>query len=191
MKNCSQGHPNSDDAIFCTICREFIFIKRRRVWLLSFLNFVTYGMYIPVWFLIIRKSINSLQSNEKLGIVSLIFIFVVLNIGLVLNIFAIGMESSVSINVGINILIKERFLYYPYKEYLKLSHFWIIDSIFLQFVFFMILIGFVIILVQTFKTRRILDFHFNHILKRNIKFSVIGTFFFNIMYLQYKINRLN
>ena len=93
-------------------------------------------MYIPVWFLIIRKSINSLQSNEKLGIVSLIFIFVVLNIGLVLNIFAIGMESSASINVGINILIKERFLYYPYKEYLKLSHFWIIDSIFLQFFFY-------------------------------------------------------
>jgi GYF domain 2/Domain of unknown function (DUF4234) len=45
------------------------------------------------------------------------------------------------------------------------------------------------LLVQCFKTRRILNEHFNTYLKRDMSFSGIATFFFTIFYLQYKINR--
>jgi len=52
------------------------------------------------------------------------------------------------------------------------------------------LTGAIIILVMSFKVRRIMHQYFNVVLKKNIKFSKIYTFLFTIYYLQYKINRI-
>jgi len=51
------------------------------------------------------------------------------------------------------------------------------------------LVAGITLLVQSFKVRRIFNDHFNVYLKRNIPFSGVATFFFQIYYLQYKINR--
>jgi hypothetical protein len=48
----------------------------------------------------------------------------------------------------------------------------------------------IMFILQAFKVRKMLQEHFNGYLQRNVKFSGIMTFFFHIIYLQYKINRL-
>ena len=52
------------------------------------------------------------------------------------------------------------------------------------------LVGGIIIVILAFRVRRILIEHFNEKLGMNISFSGAGTFFFTILYLQYKMNRL-
>jgi len=47
----------------------------------------------------------------------------------------------------------------------------------------------ILLLVQCFKVRLIFNEHFNVYLKRDISFSKAATFFFQLFYLQYKINR--
>lgn len=47
----------------------------------------------------------------------------------------------------------------------------------------------IIILVQSFKVKNILNSYFTDQLHREIKFSGVATFFFRTLYLQYKINR--
>ena len=46
------------------------------------------------------------------------------------------------------------------------------------------------LLVQSFKVRRILQEHFSESLGQTVSFSGVALFFFQIWYLQYKINRL-
>jgi hypothetical protein len=48
-----------------------------------------------------------------------------------------------------------------------------------------------IYVLQLFKVRDIFIEHFNHRLNRDISFSRVATFFFQIYYLQYKINRVS
>ena len=48
----------------------------------------------------------------------------------------------------------------------------------------------IVLLTQSFKVRYIFDEHFNKYLQRGVKFSKVATFFFQILYFQYKINRL-
>ena len=52
------------------------------------------------------------------------------------------------------------------------------------------LVATIVIIVQCFAVRRILDCHFNVVLEQNVYFSGILTFFLGILYLQYMINRL-
>lgn len=47
------------------------------------------------------------------------------------------------------------------------------------------------LLVQGFKIRRMLREHFSGYLRLPVVFSDVALFFFNIYYLQYKINRLS
>jgi hypothetical protein len=49
----------------------------------------------------------------------------------------------------------------------------------------------IVLLIQCFKVRRIFQQHFNDHLGRNISFSGVATFFFQIFYLQYKVNRFD
>ena len=53
------------------------------------------------------------------------------------------------------------------------------------------IIGWIILVVQSFKVRRIFNEHFNVQMKKQIHFSWTATFFFYIWYLQYKINNLS
>ena len=55
---------------------------------------------------------------------------------------------------------------------------------------FIPLIGGILVIALSFKVRHIFDEHFNLKQQRNIKFSGVATFFFTILYLQYKINRI-
>jgi len=48
----------------------------------------------------------------------------------------------------------------------------------------------IVLIIEVFKVRKILDTHFNTYLGKNERFSVIFTLLFGIFYLQYKINRL-
>jgi hypothetical protein len=48
----------------------------------------------------------------------------------------------------------------------------------------------ILMLVQCFKVRRIFIDHYKIGLRTDADFSVVGTFFFQICYLQYKINRI-
>lgn len=52
------------------------------------------------------------------------------------------------------------------------------------------LIGSIMLLVMNFKGRRILIDHVNGHLQKQVPFSGLATFFFGVLYLQYKINRL-
>ncbi len=52
------------------------------------------------------------------------------------------------------------------------------------------LIASIVIVVQCFAVRRILDCHFNVVLEQNVYFSAVLTFLLGILYLQYMINRL-
>jgi hypothetical protein len=52
------------------------------------------------------------------------------------------------------------------------------------------LAGSIIMLVQAFTVRSILNQHWRNTFAEEIEVSGIGTFFFSILYLQYKINRL-
>lgn len=52
------------------------------------------------------------------------------------------------------------------------------------------LIAVIIMIVQSFKVRRIFEDHCNMYLQQSIDFSGVATFFFGAFYLQYKINRL-
>jgi hypothetical protein len=52
------------------------------------------------------------------------------------------------------------------------------------------LAGSIIMLVQAFAVRSILNQHWRNSFAEEIEVSGIGTFFFSILYLQYKINRL-
>ncbi len=51
-------------------------------------------------------------------------------------------------------------------------------------------VGLFIIIILAFQVRKILTQHYIDKLGMNIGFSGLGTFFFHIFYLQYKINRL-
>ena len=51
------------------------------------------------------------------------------------------------------------------------------------------LVAGIALLFECFKVKRIFNDHFNDYLKRDISFSGLATFFFQIYYLQYKINR--
>ncbi len=189
MKYCSNGHSNSEDALFCTMCSEFFF-KRRRVWLLSLLTIITHGIFVPVWFLRIRKLINGLPSTEKLGRSAFVFLILVFIASLASNILAVLLNISASIDINIKLLITERTSPYPYNQMMRFPCREIIGSVPMVFVFITLLSGYIIALVQSFKVKRILAHHFNHVLNKNITFSGIMIFFFNIMYLQYKINKL-
>ncbi len=171
---CSKcGSENSSTAAFCSACGTKLIsqsnvaletihtqLKKRNVILMLFFMIITLGLYYPIWFLRRRDAINKLHSKEKLG--SGIFIFSIL--ATCIYLFFYFMRGFYYYDIVIS------------KEYETYSS---ITSI----------IVWIVLLVQGFKVKRIFDEHFNLHLNRGISFSNLATFFFNILYLQYKINR--
>lgn len=135
-------------------------LRKKSVLLIILLTLITYGIYQPIWFLKQKNAINNLKSKEKLT--NTLFILVII-------LYAV---SALFL-----------FIYlFPYDTTSPLV-IELIDNL-------INLTGAIIILVMSFKVRRILHQYFNVVLKRNIKFSKIYTFLFGIYYLQYKINRI-
>jgi hypothetical protein len=174
------NHKNPDDVDVCTACgaslrgqealtdeerveiqRAVIKPEQMRVILLITLTLVTWGFYFPIWFLRIRKTINSLHTKEKLGPYFFMLLILVILINDVLN-FA------------------ETFLSLP----------WTKEPKFYNFGMFVSTTGFVIIVGECFRIRYILQKHFARV-GDPVHLSVLATFFFSIFYLQYKINHLS
>jgi len=144
-------------------------IKKTSVILTIIFTIITAGIYYPCWFLTRRDQINTLHSDEKIGKGIFIFGIVVFSIALFLALVS-GFLEGMGEELG------------P-AEFLAMAKG--VDAI---NSLLSLVVG-IILLVQCFKVRRIFRNHFNEYLGRNISFSGLATFFFQIYYLQYKINR--
>jgi hypothetical protein len=167
---------NPDSAVRCDCGYEFanrgmndvpvkVPIQKTSVLLLLLLNTVTCGIYYPIWFLRKRNELNNLNSGEKLNSSVFIVAIVLFSTNLLLAIMTGFLE-------GIGESIQHRDLFVVAKTLDRFSR-------------FLHLVAAIALLMQCFRVRRILADHF-----KGISFSAVGTFFFQIFYLQYKINRL-
>ena len=187
------GEKNTDTAAFCAACGDRLPIQalviqepagnlirsgeeleKMSIIVLALLDIITLGLYPPIWFLTKRKAINRLQSEQKLGVVAPILAIIVLSISLCVSSFLCAAGLAI-----------EGLLENPDE----------VDSMLTTMTPILCaqildLVAGVILLFPSFKVRRILDDHFNKQLHRGISFSRLWTFFFQIYYLQYKINRL-
>ena len=119
-------------------------LRKMNVLLLLLLVFITFGIYIPVWFLRRRKAINGLQARKELGKASFIVLLIIFSVSLLIT-FSFGFVEA---NYGADSLLM-----------LEMS-----DS-------FLRLIAWIIILVQSYTIRAIFDVHFNQHQQRGISFS--------------------
>lgn len=60
-------------------------LPRQRIWVMVLLLFVTAGIYVPCWFLLRRRGINSLNANEKVGVSPFVIAIVLLAVRLALD----------------------------------------------------------------------------------------------------------
>ena len=147
-------------------------LKRRSLILMILFSLVTFGLYYPVWFLRRRNALNRLDSPRKLPQWPFVvaigwFVFQVL-VGVAVGV-ARGLSGS---GVGL-----------PREANLVFS-------------IIRLAVG-VLMLVQAFATKDILEDHFagpedqieRPFLTGTVQLSGVMTFIFQIFYLQYAINR--
>lgn len=116
-------------------------LKRMNILLLIFLTIITIGIYAPVWFLVRKRFINSLGASEKIGTGSPIFVIVIWSIGLLMLLFS-GFFEGLAEGLGNpNLLV--------FSKGLEL-----IDRV-------LTLVGSIMLIVLSFKVRRIFNEHFN------------------------------
>jgi len=182
------GKENTDTATFCRTCGNRLSaqasivqeavgnlphsnteLKKTSVVLLIFLTIITFGIYYPVWFLRKRNGVNNLQSKEKLGSGVFVFSIAVFSISLFVTLLSGAMEGL--------------------AEGLGEMDFMLIAKGLDSFSIILDSVAGITLLVQCFKVRRIFNEHFNTHLQRGISFAGAATFFFQIYYLQYKMNR--
>jgi hypothetical protein len=156
----------SDQNMQSTINQD---VKKTPVILTIIFTFITGGIYYPCWFLTRRDQINALHSQEKIGKGVFIFGIVIFSISLFLALVS-GFLEGMGEELGT-------------AEFLAMAKG--VDTV---DTLLSLVVG-ITLLVQCFKVRRIFRNHLNDHLGRNISFSGLATFFFQIYYLQYKINR--
>ncbi|MCI5138607.1 MAG: DUF4234 domain-containing protein [Candidatus Electrothrix sp. AR1] len=144
-------------------------IKNTPVILTVFFTVITAGIYYPCWFLTRRNQINKLHSREKLSKGFFILGIVIYSISLLLACGSGVFEGIQEANGT--------------AEFLKIAEG--LDSVDK----FLTLFISIIMIMQSFKVKRIFQDHFDDYLRRNVSFSGLATFFFGIYYLQYKINK--
>lgn len=143
--------------------------KRRRVVVMILLVFVTFGFYYPVWFLVRRAALNSLDSPRKLHrwpfVTQLIVFIVVFGVDLVAGVSGRHSREQL-IGSGPSLIVSLAQL----------------------------AVG-ILILVQCFAIRHILEDHLAtpdgempEPFSQRVELSGIMTFFFQIFYLQWAIN---
>jgi hypothetical protein len=166
---------NKDSAFYCIVCGKPLTpsgydvnqyaskLKKMNVVLLIILVILTLGIYYPIWFIRQKEGINNLLSDDKID--SGLFII-------------IAIVSALSLLPGVYSGIVEAKGDWGYAGTIN--------------VFFNLIdwVSRIVLIIEGFKVRKILDTHFNTYLGKNERFSVIFTLFFGIYYLQYKINRL-
>lgn len=145
-------------------------IKKTPVILTIIFTILTAGIYYPCWFLSRRNAINSLQTTEKLGHGVFVSVIVMQSVSLLMALVSGGFEGA--------------------SEGLGASDLMLTAKVIDLFSSLIDIVAGITILVQCFKLRRILREHFNHHLGHSIQWSGVLLFFFQIYYLQYKVNRL-
>jgi uncharacterized protein DUF4234 len=142
--------------------------KRRSVILMILLSIVTFGLYFPIWFLRRRAALNRLDSPRKLRLWPFVIAVTWFVFQFIVRIAAGSAPLAQAIDEGAALL-------------LSLVRF---------------AVG-ILMLVQSFFTKDILEDHLagpgdqvpNPLLVDTVKLSGVMTFFFQIFYLQYVINR--
>jgi len=127
------------------------------------LTVITFFIYYPIWFLRVRRTLNNLRSDRKIGYVLPLIVLAFQIIGLPVSIFQ-GISKGIGMNGRIVDLVA---ISYQAINFLN--------------------IGVVAALILlAFRVRRILLDHFGD----GVDLSPVATFFLGIFYLQDKINRL-
>ncbi len=137
------------------------------------LTLLTFGLYIPIWFMQKRAGLNQLHSSRK--------------VGLTLPITALVLSALVTfLNLGV-------LSHIPWIYNLEIRWDSMANAIAAG------VIGFLMV-IQAFQVRSILEDHSlayspgplagSIALVQQSAFSVVGTFFFGIFYLQHKINEM-
>jgi len=142
-------------------------LKRRSVILMILLSIVTFGLYYPIWFLRRREALNRLDSPRKLGLSPFVISLAWFVCQFIIGIATASTPARRSIDDGALIL-----------NLIQLG------------------VG-ILMVVQCFFTRDILEDHLagpgDHVPSplsvEAVKLSGPMTFFFQIFYLQYVINR--
>lgn len=145
-------------------------IRKTPVILVILFGLITFGIYLPCWFLTRREALNTLNTCCKLTKDVLIVSIVLFSLSLFSSLAAVGIEWIGIALDSMDIFLAGRLV----------SIFGNVAALAAQ----------IIILVKAFDVRRMLREHFNDHMGQNVYFSGVFTFFFTIYYLQYKINRL-
>ncbi len=105
-------------------------LQKKNVLLMILLTIITYGIYIPVWFLNRKDAFNSLNSKEKISNGPIIFVLIIFIISAILLIPSVlFMETEIGVMIdGVDLIIS--------------------------------LVGGITILVMSFKVRRIMNEHY-------------------------------
>ncbi len=146
-------------------------LKRIPFGLVILYNFITQGIYGPIWLLTRREGFNQMDSERKLNQPLLL-------LSLVLCSFYVATFISLSV-VQANTS-------YSYANYNL-----VMCLLYLNWVQAILLLGAIVILLwQAFRARRILIDHLAHNGRPDIKVSWAGLLFLQNIYLQYKLNRV-
>jgi hypothetical protein len=145
--------------------------KKVNIALMILLIFITFGIYNAYWYLSRKNDINKLSSKLKISSGFFIFAIVLQSASLILNLFSGFLEG-----------IGEALNQYAILQLARqLKSFDPIINILL----------FIVFIFAAFKVKRIFQDHLSAITGSPYPFSALATFFFQICYLQYKINKLS
>jgi len=186
------GRPNADTARFCATCGHQLEsssgtsaptalglaegqsplpgLKRTSVTLVIALSFLTVAIYYPVWFLRRRRALNGLHARDKLNAGVFVVAIVLFSVGLLLMLVSGALEG--------------------FGEGLGRHDLLAVSKGLEGFAQFLNLVAAIALLIQCFKVRRILTEHMQARPGRPVSLSGLATFFLQIFYLQYKINRI-
>lgn len=134
------------------------------VWKLILLATITLGVYVPYWYLKQKDGLNDLHTSYEVTPPMPI---------------ALMALSALMFTLTILSVVADLVLMQPYYAE-------VLDFI-AKIINFGIWIGLILL---SFHVRKMLKDHHIGYHKKDVKFSWLATFFFGILYLQYKINKL-
>lgn len=160
-RNC---HFNHGGKFVETIAPEHHPLKKRSLLVAILFMILTLGNYPLFWFFRRRNALNLLGTKDKLGLISLM-VFAALTL---LSIAA-GMYSDYLSQAG-----------GAYRHVQDLKAIWLIGGMVIYPIYLFVLSNLVRHILNQYAER----------LGINFRVSILGIFLFNVLYLQYKINRL-
>ncbi len=153
--------------------------KKKSVIILIILSIITLGIYNSIWYIKRSSELNNLKTQKKskkgLAIFSLIIYLIMLVSVILLQIIAITSDQ--------NIINKENIKNIDFKDVP------IEFTILFILIFSLSLINLILLLILGFNTRKILN---QALINKGtkVKLSWFYTLIFNLLYLQYEINRI-